>query len=127
MISPEKDIKKRKVTGSAQSVIDIIRESIISGRYAPNSFLPPQRILAKELNVGQWLVRMALEQLTKEGLLESSRGRGTRVLPQQERFNKIKIAFVHGFAHGSNGQMPELYKIREGITHRLQEHGYNSD
>ena len=109
---------------TTQCVEDYMRKAILSGLYPQNSFLPPQRQLAKELGAGHWTVRMALDHLAEAGLLESSRGRGTRVLPAKERTVKTKVAFIHTHADELSRRKIEPYRISRGITRRLQALGY---
>ncbi len=112
------------IRSSTQSVIKYLRKAIIEGEYPANSFLPPQRQLADTMGVGQWLIRMALKQLEVEGLIESSRGRGTRVLPLPNKKKMNKIAFIHQHLNINSHKM-EQYHIRNGVLQQLQKYNYN--
>ena len=96
-----------------------LRTDIANGVYAPNSFLPPQRTLAESFGVTRRAVRIALEKLKEAGLIESSRGRGTRVLPRTERSARQKIAYIHSPVKSWIGLEP--HHIHTGILHRLEQ------
>lgn len=58
---------------------------IASGKLKPGDRLPPVRQLAERLGINLHTVRNAYQKLELEGLLETRRGRGTRVLPFDPR------------------------------------------
>lgn len=60
------------------TVYDIIRDRIIRGEYFPSQHLAESR-LARELNVGRHIVRLALERLDLEGLVTIHPNRGAVV------------------------------------------------
>lgn len=65
---------------------DLLRERIEAGEFAPGSTLPSELQLSQEHQIGRESVRMAVALLRSEGLLRTSRGRGTwvREAPQRE-------------------------------------------
>jgi GntR family transcriptional repressor for pyruvate dehydrogenase complex len=67
-------------------VIRRIQDHILRGDVAPGEYLPPQPQLAAQLGVGLSTVREALKALQLIGLVESTPGRGTMVMP-----NALKI------------------------------------
>lgn len=107
----------------AQWVASCLREDIANGIYAPNSFLPPQRDLAERLGVPRRAVRIALEQLKDSGLIESNRGRGTRVLPKEDRPARATVAYIHSPVRAWAGLEP--HHIRDGVLRRLQQLDYD--
>ncbi|WP_417221258.1 FadR/GntR family transcriptional regulator [Arthrobacter sp.] len=62
------------------SVVDLVVDRLVTaiavGEYLPGSRLPPERDLAASLQVGRVTVRTALARLSRQGLLETVRGRG---------------------------------------------------
>lgn len=56
-----------------------LRAAMEEGRLAGGAVLPPERVLAEELNVSRSTVVAALEQLKGEGLLAAQQGSGTWV------------------------------------------------
>jgi GntR family transcriptional regulator len=62
-----------------EDVADDLREAITSGTYAPRSRLPHQRDLAGRYGVAVLTIRRAVDQLVREGHLQTIRGHGTFV------------------------------------------------
>ncbi|ELP68135.1 GntR family transcriptional regulator [Streptomyces turgidiscabies] len=63
------------------------RMSVIDGEpavYALGSLLPPQRELAQEFGVSRDTVQRVLRELTREGLIDSRQGSGSRVIAVPE-------------------------------------------
>ncbi|HPO72050.1 MAG: substrate-binding domain-containing protein [Armatimonadetes bacterium] len=56
-----------------------IRSRIVSGVYAPGSFLPAERVLAEDLGVARNTVRAALDSLARDGFVRHEGRRGTVV------------------------------------------------
>lgn len=57
-------------------VLEQVRSAVMLGRYQPGESLPPERDLARFLDVSRTTVREAVAVLVSEGLLEVKRGRG---------------------------------------------------
>jgi GntR family transcriptional repressor for pyruvate dehydrogenase complex len=71
-----KPIKQNTVTEQvAQQLLALLSKGVLK----PGDRLPPERQLAKEMNVGRTTIREALKLLTINGLLETRRGDGTYV------------------------------------------------
>ena len=63
-----------------------LRAALDAGEWRPGDLLPPERQLAERYGCSLITVRRALSELTREGRLERTRGRGTTVLrPRIER------------------------------------------
>src|SRR5438094_7039896 len=63
-----------------------LRAALDTGEWRPGALLPPERQLAGRYGCSLITVRRALSELTREGRLERTRGRGTTVLlPRIER------------------------------------------
>jgi DNA-binding GntR family transcriptional regulator len=77
---PESGASKLKRLGSAQRAYDLIRASIIQGRYGPGQRMIEERI-ADEFGLSRTPVREALRMLEAEGLIISERNRGAIVRP----------------------------------------------
>jgi GntR family transcriptional regulator, transcriptional repressor for pyruvate dehydrogenase complex len=69
-------IEQKTVT---ERVANRLLELISNGDIKPGDKLPPERELARRLNIGRTTVREALKLLTLSGLLEARRGDGTYV------------------------------------------------
>lgn len=61
------------------TLVSRIREDVVSGRYQPGSYLPPERDLAAGYQVTRTSLKHATVRLVQAGLLETKHGVGTRV------------------------------------------------
>ena len=61
----------------------VLREQLLEGRFGQG--LPGELALMEQFGVARVTVRSALAQLAREGLIRREPGRGTRVVPAQER------------------------------------------
>jgi GntR family transcriptional regulator, transcriptional repressor for pyruvate dehydrogenase complex len=62
-------------------IAEKLRQRILSGNLKPGDFLPAQKDLATEFNVGLSTIHQATQRLTALGLVESKAGKGTWVRP----------------------------------------------
>jgi len=106
-------------------IVRKIKNRIAHGEYLPGRLLPSERELAAELDVSRTTVSAALSSLAQEGLIEQTRGRGTVVVPVQQRLGHTQIAVVHKF------ELPRLpaqeTQILHGIQDTLSRLGYSYD
>ena len=58
-----------------------LRAALDDGEWRPGDLLPPERQLAERYGCSLITVRRALSELTREGRIQRTRGRGTTVLP----------------------------------------------
>ena len=56
-----------------------LRDDVLSGRYPPGAYLPPERDLASGYGVTRTSLKHAIVRLVQAGLLETKHGVGTRV------------------------------------------------
>jgi GntR family negative regulator for fad regulon and positive regulator of fabA len=54
-------------------------ESIVSGTYPPNSDLPGERTISKEIDIARPALREAMQRLSRDGWLDIQHGKPTRV------------------------------------------------
>jgi DNA-binding GntR family transcriptional regulator len=66
------------------AIADIIQMDIKSGRLVPGDRLPPQRELAKRLDIDFTTVARGYVEARKRGLVDTHVGRGTFILPSVE-------------------------------------------
>jgi len=72
-----------------------LRAALDTGEWRPGDLLPPERQLAGRYGCSLITVRRALSELTREGRLERTRGRGTTVLrPRIERDFGATMSFT---------------------------------
>lgn len=84
MTKPSSEFVTKKIPLYYQ-LENILREKIISGAFAAGSRLPTEIELIRIYGVGRITVRQALAALTKEGLIERRRRRGTFVTERKTR------------------------------------------
>lgn len=61
------------------SLVDRLRGDVLSGRYPPGSYLPPERELAAAYQVTRTSLKHAIVRMAQAGLVETKHGVGTRV------------------------------------------------
>ncbi len=64
--------------------LELLGESIVSGRYPPGSGIPPEPTLCEEFGVSRTVVREAVKSLVAKGLVSTGPKVGTRVLPEDD-------------------------------------------
>jgi len=79
-----------------QRITQAITQQIESGQFRPGEMLPPELELARHFGVSRHTMRMGLESLVREGLIERHRGKGTVVRrpPIQQR-----LVHIYSIAH----------------------------
>lgn len=97
------------------SVLARLRAYIDRGRYQPGEKLPPERVLAAELEVGRPAIREAIKALVILDVLESRRGDGT--------YLKSMLALSAGWpmvieVSDNDFSMLELLEVRKMIEPR---------
>ncbi|MGO4109684.1 GntR family transcriptional regulator [Paenibacillus sp. YAF4_2] len=73
-------------------VMDIIKDRILHGVYPVDSNIPSEPQLEQEFQVSKITVRNAIKALVQEGYLETSSGKGTRVIrnTSSSKLSKLK-------------------------------------
>jgi DNA-binding GntR family transcriptional regulator len=89
-------------------VESLLRSKILSGRFSPGERLPTKEELAKQFNVSKITISGALSNLTKEGLINTTRGRGTFVADKVEVPKHFIII----------SELPEV--LRDGVKYRVK-------
>lgn len=72
-------LAKKSLGPRCQPVYEAIRSRIVDGRWAHGTKLPSQAVMAAEFNIAIMTLRIALDALSKEGLVTVDQGRGTFV------------------------------------------------
>lgn len=81
----------RPVTRRAEFVIQHLRDMLSLPEHGPGFKLPPERELATQLQVSRRVVREALDQLQRKGIIERVPGRGTVVVNHNKNDEDIAI------------------------------------
>ncbi|WP_336776447.1 GntR family transcriptional regulator [Paenibacillus sp. MMO-58] len=73
-------------------VMNIIKDRILHGVYPVDANIPPEPLLEQEFQVSKITVRNAIKALVQEGYLETSSGKGTRVIrnTSSSKLSKLK-------------------------------------
>lgn len=116
-----------------------LRQEIYSNRIHGGQTIHSETKLAQKYNIGRSSVRIALDNLTKEGLLRKVKGSGTFVVPENERpllrrniasgelknrqilFLSLSTAFSEETFNSKETHEP----IFKGLSRVLQPRGYN--
>jgi len=100
-------------------VEQLLRRSIAEGKFADGK-LPTEMELAEQLGVSRETVRLAAENLQREGLLVKIRRKGTftqmRRLPEELPLRASKlIGYLHAQYQAAEGQVEEVSRVVSGL------------
>ena len=96
-------------------IIRQIRAAILAGELAASASLPSIRALATEQHVSVITVQRAYEELEREGLIHSHRGKGFFVsaLPDDEKKNMAKQRLLENIEPFVNNALSEGLKPKD--------------
>lgn len=80
---PRFDPRGRKLV--FMQIADVLAERIEDGTYPPDGRLPAEPELVAEFGAARESVRRAIRELRERGLIETVAGKGSYVLPENER------------------------------------------
>lgn len=100
----------------AERVLKRIRKRIVSGFYLPDTYLPAERLLAREYGTSRTTISAALNTLAEAGFVEQTRGRGSRILSPSKRLASCPIAIIH-----YSGPRKDIWPESVRILHGAQE------
>ncbi|GAA0555764.1 FadR/GntR family transcriptional regulator [Actinomadura livida] len=107
------------------SLVDRLRDDVLSGRYPPGSYLPPERELAAGYAVTRTSLKHAIVRLAQAGLLETRHGVGTRVR-DYERLGGPELLPMLVHTAGP-AWMREIFEVRREVgaqvAAKAAEHG----
>ncbi len=69
------------------AIADVLAKRIEDGTYPPEGRLPAELDLVAEFGSSRESVRRAVDELRKRGLIETVKGKGSFILPADERPN----------------------------------------
>ncbi len=103
-------------------VADAVRERIVNGTWEVGGAIPSLKALVQEFDVALITVRQAIQVLTREGLLEPERGRGTFVKGLPPVHPKIPLeSSLNSLGNIYRTNPPRLKVLQEGsATPKLQ-------
>lgn len=103
----------------SEEIAERLVQSILAGKFEFGEQLPPERDLAKYLDVGRPTLREALRTLSVLGLLEVRRGEGTFIVNQHSAFVSRAFGWAVLLDPGPVRQVAELRVAIESETARL--------
>ena len=72
------------------TVLEILKERIITGEYGLHTFMPTENELEKEFDVSKITIRKAIGMLENEGFVSKKSGSGTKVIS-----NGLYLSLIH--------------------------------
>lgn len=93
-----------------------LRSAILDGSYAPDTRLPPERVLAEEHGVSRLTMRAALLKVEAAGLLRVRQGSGYRVQDPHEVGGPQLIPSLVGLDEGGVPVATELLRVRRHLA-----------
>ena len=102
-----------------QRLASLLRHRIAKGEYPLGAYLPPITQLAADLGVAVVSVRQAYELLSREGLIHSQRGVGTRVSAMPRQAGAIEEAINDVYA-SPEALAFQLLETRQGAAMPLE-------
>jgi GntR family transcriptional regulator of arabinose operon len=88
-------------------VKEAIIKNIHMGKFQYGTFLPPERDLQQEFKVSRITIRKAMEELNKDGLIEKSKGKRSRINKPEPSACK-NMAFV---TEVPSKTLPDIYRM----------------
>ncbi len=89
----------------------VLRDRILTGEWPEGMALPTIEQLMDDFGVGRATIREALQQLSRQQLIETGRGKSTRVLPHK----KVDTATSFGLISTAPNLNIRLLKTHEGV------------
>jgi len=94
----------------------LMRQRILAGQWAPQSQIPTIEGLMAEFGASRVTIRLALDMLERDGLIERFRGRGTFVTDRGEGFYRIRLGQKwHTLIEALEGTIPRLLETVEDV------------
>lgn len=121
---PIKPIRKRTVP---EEIVHELKSLIDSGKIVPGSKLPPERGLARMLNVSRPSLREALRSLSLLGIVENRHGSGTYLKNSADRWPMEPFSILLSLNKGALLDIFEARKSLEGTVAALAARRRNED
>ena len=81
----QENVDRESATPIYQQVAAIIRARIESGEFVPDRAIPSESAIEEQYHVSRGTVRKAIAELREQGLVVTTRGRGSYVTPYTPR------------------------------------------
>ena len=94
----------------------LMRQRILAGQWAPQSQIPTIEGLMAEFGASRVTIRLALDMLERDGLIERFRGKGTFVTDRGEGFYRIRLGQKwHTLIEALEGTIPRLLETVDDV------------
>lgn len=94
----------------------LMRQRILAGQWAPRSQIPTIDGLMAEFGASRVTIRLALDMLERDGLIERFRGKGTFVTDRGEGFYRIRLGQKwHTLIEALEGTIPRLLETVDDV------------
>jgi len=114
-----------------QQIVEQVKEGLLKGTLAPGDRLPSVRELAAAITINPNTIQKAYQELERQGVIETVRGRGTFVSQgyqgrwDEEKVQALKEHFKKGLvdAHYLGLSPPEILHIVRELLSELKASG----
>lgn len=103
-------------------IIEKIKKEITLGKLKKGEKLPSVRSMASELKVNVNTIQRVYQELEREGITSTQRGKGSFVMEDEEMINKIKDDMAKGLIKSFVEGMKELGYENKGIVKSINEY-----
>ena len=109
-----------------RQIVDQVRQAVAGGTLRPGDRLPSVRDLALELAVNPNTIAKAYQELERDGVIETPRGRGSFVadrdhnLPMKERLNRLAGSVERLAVEAYHLGIPDA-QVEELVRRKLEE------
>jgi len=91
----EMPLVRENATALYQQIADRLRNDIAIGRFEPSGRLPSEAEIGAQFGVSRVTVRLALDELDKDGLIERRKGKGTFIAGKKVRHELNVLRSFH--------------------------------
>ncbi|WZL73436.1 GntR family transcriptional regulator [Clostridiaceae bacterium 35-E11] len=121
-------IDPRSSTPIYQQIVESVKENILKGMIEPGERMPSVREMAKMMTLNPNTVQKAYQELERQKVIVSIRGRGTFISEDyegkkdQDKMKALRELFKKGIveAHYIGIEKEELFKMIEDILKELE-------
>ncbi|MEW9121480.1 MAG: GntR family transcriptional regulator [Thermotaleaceae bacterium] len=107
------EINKKSYLPYYLQIKDILKERIMNKVYLPNMLIPSENELCDEFHVTRATIRNALYELKKEGLIQTEKGKGSKVSPPKIEQSLLKFYSI-GKELKNFGENAASYTLSKG-------------
>ncbi len=111
-----------------RQLAEILESKIASGEYAPESYLPSERLLCEHFDMSRMTVRNGLNVLVDKHLVVPSSGKGYQVVGRRRYVSRKRTRLIGGVFAGPQTSSPTMYvpyELSHGIGSMLEARDYN--